>query len=60
MDPLAIYCNAIWQDAQYSYRRIDKPNSREELASFARRLHTTPRLVYSALAKKWLACGPVN
>jgi len=58
MDPLSIYCNDIWQDAQRRDRRVVRPNTFSEIAAFARRLSRTPKLFYSVAAKKWETAGP--
>ena len=62
MDTLAIYVNAIWQDAQRSigekghrtHRTETQSNSLAEVAAFARQLRRKPSLLYSAVARQWL------
>lgn len=54
MDSLSIYFNAIWQEAQRPLPEIERRSTRADLAAFRRRLRKTPKLVYSAIARKWI------
>lgn len=54
MDSLSVYFNAMWQEAQRPLPRTERPNTRADIAAFVRRLQSAPRLVYSAIAERWL------